>query len=341
MIFLKEQVNAPGPNAGTRTASSNSPTGIILTSYVLLCFHVFITSLIICGLYWWCVLFTGFFGEAVDAPYSSYYIFVFYAVIGFGTLLLRLSSNFVDCYISADGTCMNIILGIMADTYLIVFQRNLFSLISSWGIFVILTVVSGLYEYVLYQFQVTTLYERMHDALLDYGLAGQARMAEAGGSLWRWWRVMSLAELGCVLYGEAHCWYRGAVYVNKNALNISYRYVIRVVATISYVLFTTFLRFGYNSNYYSDASSLNAQSYELLMAFIFISFFIDTVVVIATDALVQRLTGVSLYQRFMYFFSGSRGKEYREFFVWVVGHIITDVFVAKIPYELVGFSRSG
>jgi hypothetical protein len=223
--------------------------------------------------------------------------------------------------------------------------------------------LSASYELVMYLFQVTGTYETYHDyfvmcaknAVIERYRRGNYVAQIGGPSLENFdgfvdTDVVSVfgeprfttTETILVLYAQFHKFHDGSVFVHRNALHISYRFVLRVTSTVSYILFTTFLKYGYNRRFYSDASSLSQHSFDLLMDFIIISFLIDAVVWLLADYVLTKRTSISLIQRFIAFFDPIRNggnTQYIMFLIWVTAHITTDVFVAKIPYDTVGFSK--
>lgn len=96
-------------------------------------------------------------------------VFGFYIVHGLGSLLLRMVDNQVDRDLAAGCASMDMITSLVADTFLITFQRNLFTLVTSWTSFVELNAASLLYEVLIYQMQTWHVYEEWHDRVLVRG----------------------------------------------------------------------------------------------------------------------------------------------------------------------------
>lgn len=299
-------------------------------SCLLLFYKVLATSIMFCGMYNWCVLFTSFFEQLQQSKYVAFLVFGFYIIHSLGSLLLRMVANQVDRDLAAGCASMNIIMSLVADTFLITFQRNLFTLVTSWTSFVEINAASLLFEVLIYQVQTWHVYEVWHDHVLVRGKA----FVEGD-------RSVSADSVGgfCYIYSATHFWYPGRLFVNKNALHLAYKFVLRITSSISYLLFSTLLRYGYNSPYYAEAS-YSERTYQNLMYFILLSLLFDFIVISVTDYFLRKRTGLSLYCRFMQFFAAGEGSEYVHFLIWVTTHITSDIFVAKILYSLVVFRSS-
>lgn len=251
----------------------------------------------------------------------------------------------------------------MADAFLIVFQRNLFSIVSSWENFAIFNIIACSYELIVYQFCVTERYEQLHDSILLFARGGSStdRDQQLSSDLPTtssdsknvpvlineekkdysisdlihvyWIHCLRSCAIG---YARGHMWRSGNIFVHKNCLNLSYRYSLRVVASISYILYSSFLHFSYNAPYYRNDTSINLRDYSRLMAFIVISLLLETIALSASAYLIYKRSGISLFRRFISFFdiSTPANRGYLGFYVWVVAHIMTDVFVAKINYKV-------
>ena len=239
----------------------------------------------------------------------------------------------------------------MCDSFIIIFHRNLFSLVDSWRNFITFTFLSTALEFFMYQFSITAFYERLHDEIIVY--AKQVKIDSNNSSIL--FKLLSLSvkiPVGdnnssfipsnrynpflcnlAYIYAVTQGWRDGKTFVHKNALDLSYRYVIRVTTTISYIIFQVFLRYGYNAPFY-DPSSYSINDFNQLMIFIVISFLLETIAHIPANYwLIQRFN-ISLYSRFISFFHMSDNHEiYVHMLIWYVGHITSDVFVAKIDYN--------
>lgn len=209
----------------------------------------------------------------------------------------------------------------MADTFLIVFQRNLFSLVHSWAGFFEFSAYSFIFELVTFFYGVTESYQKLHDAVIDRGRQFIDKPDDRNALGFLAW-----------FYGITHGFQDGNFFVNKSCLYISYRFVLRFSTMISYMLFEVFLRYGYNSYFY-DAATYTEDEFKMLMAFQIISMVLEFIAIIPTDWLIRKRSGKSMTTRFFAFFSDKDSQMYVTFFVWVLTHISTDVFVDKINYS--------
>lgn len=71
----------------------------------------------------------------------------------------------------------------------------------------------------------------------------------------------------CYVYNTTHFWYPGRLFVSKNALYLAYKFVLRITSSISYLLFSSLLRYGYNSPPYYTEASYSEQTFQNLMYF--------------------------------------------------------------------------
>jgi len=124
----------------------------------------------------------------------------------------------------------------MADTFLIVFQRNLFSLVHTWEAFFEFTAYSFAFEMATFFYCMTEHYEELHDSILKY--------AEEFNECVNPKEKYKLKNVVCYLYAITHSWQDGKFFVSKNALYISYRFLLRLQSTLAYMLFQVFLRYG-------------------------------------------------------------------------------------------------
>ena len=84
-----------------------------------------------------------------------------------------------DKVLTKDSPSMAIIGGIMADTFLIVFLRNLFSEVGEWPPFITFAAVLGVLEAGTYQFTITEKYEKLHDYFIDIAKANLEKSEQA------------------------------------------------------------------------------------------------------------------------------------------------------------------
>lgn len=68
------------------------------------------------------------------------------------------------------------------------------------------------------------------------------------------------------------------------------------------------------------------------MGYVIVSAVLDVIAIIPTDYTLRKRGKPSLIQHFFAFFNAPNGNIYMGFFIWVIAHITTDVFVNKIIY---------
>ena len=307
-------------------------------SYKNLFLRIMLLVLVSNADYTWCAWFTTFFYSEQSKALISFSIFIFLGVTGFISFLFRLAGNFIDRALGSHCYSMNMIGSIMADCFLIIYQRNLFSLVDTWFNFAIVTIFCALFEILVYSFSVTKTYEKFHDSLMRYARRHRDALdisaVDWSGSVIITnivhFRTDKILPQLAIIYAICHRWQDGRIFVHRNALMISYRIMIRISSSIAYIIFTTFLRFGYNAQFYEDASSLSIDDFKLLMTFIVISVIIDIIVVLPTDYYLRKTTNIGLASRFVSYFAISDQPEYFIFMIWAITHITTDVFIAKV-----------
>jgi hypothetical protein len=91
------------------------------------------------------VWFTGFYEKNSNSSYSSFLLLLFLVGSNIGSLLCRTCGIFVD-KIATNIPSLNILTGIFADCFIIIFERNLFSFITSWENFLIFAALSSLFD---------------------------------------------------------------------------------------------------------------------------------------------------------------------------------------------------
>lgn len=91
------------------------------------------------------VWFTGFYESNSKSSYSSFLLLFFLIGSNIGSLLCRTCGIFVDKIVT-NIPSLNILTGIFADCFIIIFERNLFSFITSWQNFLIFAILSSLFD---------------------------------------------------------------------------------------------------------------------------------------------------------------------------------------------------
>lgn len=276
-------------------------------------------SMLHAGMFAWCSTFTGIF-LALPENLKVGYLFLFTFVTMYASILVRMVATFVDYGLSAGSCSLNIIAGLMTDTFFVVYQRNLFTGVDNWTEFIYFALVNAVIEVVVFQFCVTETYERWHDVVRNYAKDPEAK--EEG----------SFKFDLCYLYASTHGWLDGNSFVHKNSLHLSYKCLLRLSSGVAFMIFETFIRYSYNKQYY-DAQTFSAEGYSNLMGFTLVSMVLDFLIVIPTDWTLKKRGKPSLLQHFSAFFNSPNGHVYMGFFIWVIAHITTDVFVAKILYS--------
>jgi hypothetical protein len=294
--------------------------------------RVLLLSLAIAGLYSFCAWFTTFFEqETANSTFgkntSLILLSIFVFVVCFGTMIVRVLGNYVDQGLSPNSPSLNVIAGMMADTYLIVYYRNLFAYVDGWPTFLEFSLVAVILELVTFQYSVTDSYRELHNTIISYGI----RKLQETNNI----NVIESFKINCAfLYCTTHGWRDGEIFVNKNALMLGYRFILRSSTTVSYIIFQLFLRYGYNSPFYSvDKQHYSDDRFSNLLAFIALSFVFECIVMYFPEKSLRDKTGIGILARTISFFQKApNSAPYVLFFIWALGHINSDVFVAKIDY---------
>ena len=275
-------------------------------------------SMLHAGMFAWCSTFTGLF-MMLSAGKQLGYILLFTFITTIASVFVRMLGSNVDFGLTAGSCSLNVIAGLMTDTFYVVYQRNLFSGVKNWTEFAEFATIFAVIEVVMFQFCVTETYEKWHD---DVRVIAKDEVEKEKGSF--------KYDL-CYFYCATHGWLDGRSFIHKNALHLSYKALLRVSSSVAFLLFETFLRYSYNKKYY-DAALFSPQGYNNLVGYVIVSMILDIIVVFPTEYMLRKRDKPGLMQHFFAFFNSANGPIYMGFFIWVIAHITTDVFVAKILY---------
>lgn len=147
---------------------NNHFDNISLIGYGKLVYRSFLVSLSVVALYNFVVWFTGFFEENKNSSYSSFLLIIFIFGCVVGQQLINITSNYVDFHTN-NIPSLNIISMFQGDCFFIIFERNLFTSITTWRKFIIFTLLHCIFEIALFSFSISEYYENWHDKLIKNG----------------------------------------------------------------------------------------------------------------------------------------------------------------------------
>lgn len=185
---------------------------------------------------------------------------------------------------SSHPVSLNIIGGMQSDIFVVVFQRNLFSNIDTWGDFFLFTFLSNTVDVCTSMYQISQHYKSMHDRICAYA-------ATVEGST-----PSTILQFFAVRYANSRGKRPGEIVMHKYALLLAHKYMLTLASSLSFIVFQTWLRFGYNRHYY-DTSSLSESQFENQMVFVLLSVIIDTMTIFPVNYILNKTTGNSLWER--------------------------------------------
>ena len=240
---------------------------------------------------------------------------------------------------------LNIIGGMQSDIFIVVFVRNLFSNITTWDQFFVFTSVTVIIDSCSFMLAISHASQSLHDKIL--AIAEPCHQSS----------TKSIPQFFASRYARSRGYRSGAIVGSKIALQYALKYAVMLVVSFSYVIFSIWLRYGYNRDFYSPKEMSN-EHFQTLMIFVLLSVIFETLTIIPANNILISNTGFSLWNRLGYFaffyifnkqispssvylhlrrwvsfFHVAEGKQYYVFFCWATAHVISDVFVAKILYK--------
>ena len=234
--------------------------------------------------------------------------------------MVRIFGSLADRNIrSSHPVSLSVIGNIQSEIFPIIFQINLFSLVTEWSHFFLLLFTIEFIETATRCFSVSPLYARMHDAMCEHSRNQKDQQSA------------SFFTFCAHVFARINDYRSGVLTVDQSAIRLCMKIIINISALISYMFFSIVLRCGYNKHFYNVQSSSSA-NFERLLAFVCVYLGVEILLIAPTDVYVKKSSNYSLFNRWVSFFDINDGQEYYVFLVWALTHVTTDVFIAKIDY---------
>ena len=117
------------------------------------------------------------------------------------------------------------------------------------------------------------------------------------------------------------------------ALDFSLRFTCCMTSAIAYIIGLTFLRFGYNSEFYNfNETSLSNEQYERTIAYTSFALCIELLIFAVCALIVAKYSELGMLTKPFEKLIKSE-PSYFAFGVWTTAHIITDVFLAQLNLD--------
>lgn len=218
------------------------------------------------------------------------------------------------------GPSLELFMEITISFFYFTFYRNLFISIKSYSSFFTIKSIHVFFEMINYTIIFSKWYQEMLTLWLikykDYPL------------------VVSILRI------HSGCHTTGFILPQIQCLKVGVRLYLFLSSIITFVLFFTFLRFGYNKNYYCLYAEISSKDYKLLMTITLISFVIELLVFGYTDYLCMTTNNcriLSTWQRLLRGqIAGSSHVVFGIALIWIMTHITTDIYLSRIDVSSIG-----
>jgi hypothetical protein len=133
--------------------------------------------------------------------------------------------------------------------------------------------------------------------------------------------------------------------VQRQCFRTGMKFYLFLNSVITFVLFSTFLRYGYNNVFYCVFDTMNNHDYSLLMQFTMISLGRELLVLRYTDGFCMakyRHGILTLWEDFLtgsIWGGGNCNGSVVVFMIWLMTHISTDIYLSQIDLSTVGGSE--
>ena len=216
------------------------------------------------------------------------------------------------------GPSIEVLMEMSISFFFYTFYRNLFISVRSFGLFFVIKAVHVVFEvcnYTIcfskwYRKFVESAYERYHESTLQYQIISCISGCR---------NVETLEQAQCFRSGMRFYLFRSSV--------------------VTFILFFTFLRYGYNSSFYCAYNEISEDHYLILMSMTGLSIVIELIVFWYTDILCFSTYGHGILRVWQEFLSGKVGLVHRSvivYMIWLMAHVTADIYLYRIDTSSIG-----
>ena len=129
------------------------------------------------------------------------------------------------------------------------------------------------------------------------------------------------------------------IFVQLQCIKTGMRLYLFLFSAISFMLFFTFLRFGYNRSYYCMYQQMDHGEYTMLMTITSLSVLIELGVYMGTDWMCKSTYGHGVLAPWEALLHGELGGSHRAiiiYMIWLLAHVTTDIYLAKVDVSSIG-----
>jgi hypothetical protein len=129
------------------------------------------------------------------------------------------------------------------------------------------------------------------------------------------------------------------MFVQLQCIKTGMRLYLFLSSAITFMLFFTFLRYGYNRPYYCLYREISDKEYTMLMNITFMAVMIELAVYGYTDWVCRTSYGHGVLTTWQGLLHGKLGGSRRSlliYMIWLLGHVTTDIYLSRLDVSSVG-----
>uniref|UniRef100_A0A7S2RQM3 Uncharacterized protein n=1 Tax=Rhizochromulina marina TaxID=1034831 RepID=A0A7S2RQM3_9STRA len=254
--------------------------------------ETFITSCI----YYFCLSFTRIFTNRAQRDTTLPLTMGFLIVLQCGRVAARIAGKYIDSHRAFGGVSLELISFIDVEIFSAVFYRNLFSTVESYQQFFLLKLARLIIDLIVFPVQLIPGLDHAHDA------------------------VRSHSRLYAALTPP------GKLLPQRMAINLTIHTMLAVQSSIAYLIFWSFLRYGYNQDFFPTVNDQSDADFSRLCEFVVIGAVMEISFFFGVNILMHRRTTFSLWAPLRAAFTTH--PEYLWYMTGILAHVTGDVFLA-------------
>ena len=258
--------------------------------------------------------------SAVDSPYGEVGFYVLF-LVGLSSLrgIFSALGLWLDMY-KTGGMSRQYSLSMWITLYYAVFYRGLFVSVRSYGVFFGIKAIHVVWEMLSYQIRYTDMYGQYFEQLYRH-----IHDKMQPGLL----KSISMLALGPPLN----------VTRQRTDIALGLRLYVMLFTSATFIMYFSFLRFGYNRQFYCLFRTISDHQYARLMIFTAISIAIELVVFMLINQFSKRGRGYSALSVWQRFLTGQFDTPWRScnvLFVIASAHIVVNYYLARLDLSSLG-----
>lgn len=258
--------------------------------------------------------------DTSSSPYGEVGLYIFFVVgLTFNRIVYYMVGLWMDMY-KTGGISIQYTASLWITIYYFVYYRGLFVNVHSYGVFLCIKALHVMFELCAYQVRYSDAYEYWFSVMYRY-----IHQQMTPGTL----RSLAMIAMGPPLD------------VNRQRTDIALgmRLYVLLFTSVSFILYFSFLRFGYNRQFYCLFRGISDEQYTRLMIFTSLSLAIELVVFAAANQLSKRRRGYSALSVWQRLLSGQFDTPWRAHVVLFTlsnAHIVVNYYLARQNYASLG-----